>query len=73
MKTCPRCKRNCLEDQDVMNAISHLDNKTHICSVCGQMEGYIGFFNKGFPAPEIPQYEFLMHEIFAKSLEKKKK
>jgi len=64
MKVCPRCKRNCLEDQKVLNSLSHIDNKTYICSVCGQMEGYIGLSGKGVPTPNIPQYEFTMHEEF---------
>lgn len=39
MKICPRCKRKCLEDEDVLNAISHIDNKTPICSICGKESG----------------------------------
>jgi len=42
MKICPRCKRKCLEDEDVLNAISHIGVKILICSICGQEQGKVG-------------------------------
>ena len=37
MKRCPRCKMDTMEDDDVLNALSH-DGKTYICSTCGRIE-----------------------------------
>jgi len=42
MKICPRCKRKCLEEEDVLNAISHIGDKVSICSICGQEQGKVG-------------------------------
>ncbi len=42
MKICPRCKRKCLEEEDVLNAISHIGDKILICSICGQEQGKVG-------------------------------
>ncbi len=42
MKECPRCHRKCLEDEDVLNSISHVGDRISICSVCGQEQGKIG-------------------------------
>lgn len=39
MKICPRCHRKCLEEDKALNALSHLDNKTAICSECGKQSG----------------------------------
>lgn len=41
MKECPRCHRNCLEDEEVLNSQSHLAKDVFICSKCGQMEGLV--------------------------------
>ena len=41
-KPCPCCDRLCLEDEDVINPLSHIDNKTHIWLTCGQNESIIG-------------------------------
>ena len=41
MKECPRCHKMTLEDEDVLNALSHRDNETYICSDCGNDESYI--------------------------------
>lgn len=68
MKECPRCKRPCLDEDRAMNALSHIDNKTQICSKCGQMEGYIGLAEKGIPSVNITSYEISMHDEFVKSL-----
>lgn len=42
MKICPRCHRKCLEDEDVLNSISHIGDRILICTVCGQEQGKIG-------------------------------
>jgi len=42
MKICPRCKRKCLEEEDVLNAISHVGKNIKICSICGQEQGKVG-------------------------------
>ncbi len=41
MKKCPRCKKNTMRDEEVMNALSRRDNKTYICSPCGTTEALI--------------------------------
>lgn len=41
MKSCPCCHKQTLNDEQVMNSISHLDNKTYICNNCGQVESLI--------------------------------
>lgn len=72
LKECPRCHRNCLDEDRAMNAISHIDNKTQICSECGKFEGCIGLTEKGLGAPPIPKSEFILHEEFLKFLKAKK-
>ena len=42
MKICPRCKRKCLEEESVLNSISHIGDKIEICSICGQEQGKVG-------------------------------
>lgn len=42
MKECPRCHRNCLEDEGVLNSISHIGDRIEICSKCGQEQGLVG-------------------------------
>ena len=42
MKICPRCHRNCLNDEEVMNSISHIGNKIMICNECGKQQGLVG-------------------------------
>ncbi len=42
MKICPRCLRKCLEEEDVLNAMSHIGKKISICSICGQEQGKVG-------------------------------
>ena len=31
-----------MEDEDVLNSISHVGNKISICSICGQEQGKVG-------------------------------
>lgn len=38
---CPRCKIMPLEKETVHNALSRRDNKTYICSACGNEEAFI--------------------------------
>ncbi len=40
-KICPRCKSNYLREPITHNALSRVDNKTYICSPCGQTEAII--------------------------------
>jgi hypothetical protein len=42
MKTCPRCHRLCLNEEDVMNSISHIGNDIKICNECGKQQGLVG-------------------------------
>ena len=42
MKVCPRCKRNSLNDDEAMNAVSHIGDKIYICSECGKQQGLVG-------------------------------
>ena len=39
MPRCPRCKLLTLQDNSVLNALSH-DGKTQICNVCAQIESF---------------------------------
>lgn len=39
MKLCPRCKLPTLEEEEVLNCLSH-DGKTYICRMCGQIESF---------------------------------
>ena len=41
MKKCPRCKKNTMRDEEVMNALSRRDNKTYIYTPCGTAEALI--------------------------------
>jgi len=38
---CPRCKEFKLHPEQVMNKLSHRDNKTYICNACGDEEALI--------------------------------
>ena len=42
MKICPRCHRNCLNDEEVMNSLSHIGKKIMICNECGKQQGMVG-------------------------------
>jgi predicted RNA-binding Zn-ribbon protein involved in translation (DUF1610 family) len=43
MLKCPRCKKNTLNKNKVMNALSRRDNKTYICSLCGSVEAMFDY------------------------------
>ncbi len=42
-KICPRCKKNELNEVEVINALSRRDNKSYICSECGQEEAMFDY------------------------------
>ena len=42
MKICPRCHRQCLNDEEVMNSISHIGKNIIICNECGKQQGSVG-------------------------------
>lgn len=43
MKLCPRCHRETLHKEEVMNSISHIgDWNLQICSECGKQQGLVG-------------------------------
>ena len=40
MKTCPRCKKKTLEDEEALNSLSRRGN-VYICNPCGDDEAFI--------------------------------
>ncbi len=60
LRECPRCKRRCLEDEDVLNSQSHKWKDVYICPTCGQMEGLVKLGSK------VPESEILLSEEFEK-------
>ncbi len=65
MKICPRCKRKCLEEEDVLNSISHIGNRISICTICGQEQGKVGMQISN------DQVEIEMEERFKNSISEK--
>lgn len=61
---CPRCKRNCLYKENSLNALSHIDNKTYICSECGLQSGLCDM------GVQTDIVEIEMHARFKKELKK---
>ena len=57
MKTCPRCRRKCLEDESVLNSRSHYSD-IEICSECGKMEGLVKL------GENVPKSEIMLTEEF---------
>jgi len=45
-KYCPRCEKVVMKYPVELNAISHLDDKTWICRLCGVQENYIDYLLK---------------------------
>jgi len=41
MKRCPRCFKENMKEDNIINALSRRDNKTYICSQCGMEEAMI--------------------------------
>ncbi|KKN75462.1 hypothetical protein LCGC14_0380830 [marine sediment metagenome] len=56
MKVCPCCYREVLHEEGVRNSISHIDNKTEICSKCGLLESTVGM-GVSTNAVDIAMYE----------------
>lgn len=67
-KVCPRCFSDYTED----SAISRRDNITGICSVCGNEEALIDWFNHKQRWSEIPGEVMEREDRLARSLTKKK-
>lgn len=55
MKKCPRCKKQTLEDDQVMNSLSHRDRKVYICNRCGNEESWI---DAGIQEPDQVERDF---------------
>lgn len=51
-KICPRCGIITLNPRKTHNALSRLDNKTYICSICGMQEAVESIFNNLTPKSE---------------------
>ena len=49
MKECPRCHRNCLHEEDVMNSIAHFGKNILICNDCGREHGAVGMYSTSDP------------------------
>ena len=56
MKECPRCHRETMEDEEVLNSLSRRDNKTYICNDCGKEESLI---DAGWRDPDERELEFV--------------
>ena len=57
MKKCPCCDKNSLNDEQVMNSLSHVDNKTFICNDCGAKESAIHLGGTPVDQVDIDIYE----------------
>lgn len=42
MKICPRCHRQSLHEENIMNSISHIGNNIPIYSECGKQQRLVG-------------------------------
>lgn len=51
-KICPRCNKNKLHAERVMNALSRIDNKTEICDICGAEEALIDILTENIAPKE---------------------
>ena len=63
MKKCPCCDKDSLNDEQVMNALSHIDNKTYICNDCGNKESLVNL-----DPSSVDQVDFDIYERFKMSL-----
>ncbi|MCZ6583065.1 MAG: hypothetical protein O6761_07850 [Thaumarchaeota archaeon] len=63
MKICPCCHKELLNEEDVMNSISHLDNETYICNACGQVESLIHLDLKNITVEQADNYYKLKKEL----------
>lgn len=41
LKKCPCCDKESMNDEQVMNSLSHVDDKTYICNDCGNKESLL--------------------------------
>jgi len=64
-KICPRCNKNELEE-DGRNAVSRRDNKTQICSSCGEREAFCDYFKYS----SLPISEINVERNFHKKIER---
>ena len=63
---CPRCNDQVLADPILHNALSRRDNKTYICSACGEREALCDFFKYN----SIPVSEISVEQGFHKKIKK---
>ena len=63
-KICPRCNRTELDES--RNALSRRDNKTRICSSCGEREAFCDYFKYS----SIPISEVSIEKDFHKKINK---
>ena len=56
MKTCPRCHKETMRDEEVLNSLSRRDGRTYICSDCGIEEALIDL---GEREPDERELEFV--------------
>ncbi len=52
---CPRCGAPLDLERPAMNALSRVDNKTYICSPCGQKEAMFNYAHPGENLPPIDE------------------
>ena len=57
---CPRCVEEYLHQERARNALSRRDNKTYICSHCGEREAFVDFY----PLEEIPKNQLYVERTF---------
>lgn len=48
MKECPKCKRQTLDDDEVLNNLSIVDNSTYICPECADKEDAEGLLRGAY-------------------------
>ena len=63
---CPRCMEEKMREEIAQNALSRRDNKTYICSSCGQTEAFVDFY----PLEEIPKNQLYLEKSFHKKIGK---
>ena len=56
MKKCPCCNKKTLNDENVMNSLSHIDDKTYICNACGQVESMLFLDTKNVTTGDVDNY-----------------
>lgn len=65
-KWCPRCNDEKLREERVRNSLSRRDNKTYICSSCGEREAFVDFFS----VEKIPANQLIIERNFHKKIGK---